>query len=123
MEVTLRAIPVLLGSLWIVASTAAAQDPVTVDPTHYKVEFENAQVRVLRIRRGPHEKSVMHSHPNFVVVFLTDQHFKFTYPSGQSVVVSGTAGQTAWGEAGTHAVENLSDTASELIEIELKEKR
>ncbi len=118
----MRAIPFLIGSLWIAASTAAAQDPVKVDPTHYTVEFENAQVRVLRIRRGPREKSAMHSHPNFVVVFLTDQHFRFTYPNGESAVVQGTAGQTAWGKAGTHAVENLSDTASELIEIELKEK-
>jgi hypothetical protein len=27
-----------------------AQDPVRVDPQHYTVEFENDQVRVLRIR-------------------------------------------------------------------------
>jgi hypothetical protein len=26
------------------------------------VEFENDQVRVLRITYGPHEKSVMHAH-------------------------------------------------------------
>ena len=28
---------------------APALDPVKVDPRHYKVEFENAQVRVLRV--------------------------------------------------------------------------
>jgi len=33
-----------------------AQDPVKVDSKHYTVEFENAQVRVLRIKVGPHEK-------------------------------------------------------------------
>ena len=33
-----------------------AQDPVHVDLRHYTVEFENDQVRVLRIRYGPHEK-------------------------------------------------------------------
>src|SRR5437588_5303128 len=30
-------------------------DPVRVDPKHYKVEFENDQVRVLRARYGPDE--------------------------------------------------------------------
>ena len=34
----------------------SALDPMTVDPTHYKVEFENEHVRVLRIHFGPHEK-------------------------------------------------------------------
>ena len=49
-----------------------AGDPVTVDPKHYSVEFENDKVRVLRIKYGPGEKSVMHAHPALVAVFLTD---------------------------------------------------
>jgi hypothetical protein len=28
----------------------AAEDPVIVDPRHYKVEFENERVRVVRIK-------------------------------------------------------------------------
>ena len=40
--------------------TAKAQDPAKVDPKHVKVEFENAQVRVLRFTYGPHEKLPMH---------------------------------------------------------------
>ena len=35
-------------------------DPLKVDPKHYKVEFENDRVRVLRITYGPREKSVIH---------------------------------------------------------------
>ena len=35
------------------------EDPVTVDPKHYTVELENEKVRVVRIKYGPHEKSVM----------------------------------------------------------------
>ena len=31
-------------------------DPVAVDTKHYKVEFENEHVRVLRVHYGPHEK-------------------------------------------------------------------
>jgi len=36
------------------------------------VVFENEQVRVLRVHYGPNEKSAMHSHPNAVVIFLSD---------------------------------------------------
>ena len=50
------------------AAPAYAQDAVTVDPKHYKVEMENDQVRVLRIHYGAGEKSVMHSHPASVAV-------------------------------------------------------
>ncbi len=58
----------MLVALVLAAAIAAplvviAQDPVKVDAKHYKVEFENDQVRVLRITYGPGEKSVMHEHP------------------------------------------------------------
>jgi quercetin dioxygenase-like cupin family protein len=64
---------------------ALAQDPVKVDAKHYKVEFENDQVRVLRIKYAPHEKSVMHEHPAAVAVFLTDSNATFTTPDGKTV--------------------------------------
>lgn len=32
-------------------------DPLKADPKHYSLEFENDQVRVLRVRFGPHEKA------------------------------------------------------------------
>ena len=60
-----------------------AQDAVQVDPKHYKVELENDRVRVVRIRYGPREKSVMHQHPPGLGVFITSANFKFTYPDGK----------------------------------------
>ncbi len=66
-------------ALLFTAKTAIAQDPVKVDSKHYKVEVENAWVRVLRINYGPKEKSVMHKHPAGVVVYLTDQNAKFNF--------------------------------------------
>ncbi len=112
-----------VATLVCLAGTAAmAQDPVKVDPTHYKVEFENAQVRVLRIHYGPHEKSVMHSHPNAVVIYLSDLRTKFTMPDGKSVERSGKAGETMWTPAETHLPENLTDKPFEGILVELKSK-
>ena len=119
----MRPIPLLGGLMCLAVSAALAQDPVKVDPNHYKVEFENAQVRVLRIHYGAHEKSVMHYHPASVAVFLTDVHGKFTYPDGKSEDAQGKAGDTRWGKAGKHLPENTGDNAFDLILVELKGKR
>jgi len=98
-----------------------AQDPVQVDPTHYKVELENDRVRLVRISYGPREKSVMHEHPPGVVVFLTDGDFKFTYPDGRTENIQGKAGQFLWfAERWEHLPENLSETGFEAIYIDLK---
>ena len=57
-------------------------DAAKLDPDHYKVEFENDKMRVLRIKYPPGEKSVMHDHSEGVVVVLKDQKAKFTKPNG-----------------------------------------
>ena len=112
-----------IASVFVLAGKPAmAQDPVKVDPKHYKVEFENDQVRVLRINYGPHEKSVMHDHPAGQVVYLTDAHVKFGLPGGKSEEQQGKAGQTAWALAGKHLPENVSDKPLEAILVELKAK-
>ena len=97
-----------------------AEDPVKVDPRHYKVEFENERVRVLRIRYGPGEKSVMHSHPEAIAVFLTDANHKFTYPDGRTEDIKANAGTVQHMDAFTHLPENLSKTPFEVIAVELK---
>src|SRR5215475_11231312 len=97
-----------------------AEDPVKVDSRHYKVEFENERVRVLRIKYGPSEKSVMHSHPESIAVFLTDAHHKFTYPDGRTEDINANAGTVQHMDAFTHLPENTSKTSFEVIQIELK---
>lgn len=99
---------------------ATAQDAVKVDPKHYRVETENAQVRVLRVHYGPHEKSVMHSHPATVVVFLTDAKIQFTFADGKTQESSGKAGQTMYTAAQAHLPENIGEKPFEAIVIELK---
>jgi quercetin dioxygenase-like cupin family protein len=94
-------------------------DPARADSKHYTVEFENDKVRVLRIRYGAGEKSVMHSHPESISVFLNDCKAKFTYPDGQSETFEAKAGQVVHMDAFEHDPENLGG-ALELIQIELK---
>lgn len=97
-----------------------AQDPVKVDAKHYTVETENTQVRVLRIHYGPHEKSVMHSHPDSVVVYLTDGTIRMATPDGKTQDMHGKAGQTLYTPAGIHNPENVGETPFEAILVELK---
>ena len=108
--------------LLILAPVTMAQDPITVDAAHYKVEFENDQVRVLRIKVNPGEKSVMHQHPNAVAIFVTDMNGKFTFPDGKSEAVTSKAGDARWTPAITHLPENVSDQPFEVILVELKSK-
>jgi quercetin dioxygenase-like cupin family protein len=102
------------------AHPARAQDAVAADPEHYTVEFENDQVRVLRVVYGPHEKSVMHEHPDSVAVYLTDGHLRITLPDGRTGEPHVKAGLAMWHPAGAHLIENLGSTPFELVLTELK---
>ncbi|HZR31711.1 MAG TPA: hypothetical protein VFA76_07645 [Terriglobales bacterium] len=106
----------------LLASLAFAQDPVKVDPKHYKIEKENDQVRVLRVHYGPHEKSVMHEHPSSVATFLNAGRVKFTYPDGKAEERSWKAHDVMVTPAGTHLPENLTAKPFDLVLVELKGK-
>jgi hypothetical protein len=103
-------------------TAALAQDPLKVDPKHYTLVSENDQVRILKIHYGPHEKSVMHSHPATVVVFMSDSNGKFTFPDGKTEVFTTKSGEAMYGPAGTHLPENTGDKPLDGILVELKGK-
>ena len=98
----------------------SAQDAAKVDSKHYTVISENAQVRILKVHYGPHEKSVMHSHPAAVAVFLTDSKARFTFPDGKTEDVSNKAGDAHYTPALTHLPENLGENGMDVIVVELK---
>lgn len=117
-----RALFVALFGL-AVTVPALAQDAAKVDSKHYKVESENARVRILRVTYGPHEKSVMHRHPDAIAIFQRDGRVKFTYPNGKTEEREMKAGQALFTPAVTHLPENLTDGEMEVILVELKTKR
>ena len=102
------------------SAATIGEDAVTADPEHYKVEFENEKVRIIRIKYGPGEKSVMHSHAQNVAITLTAGTVRMTLPDGSSTDVSPDAGSAEWNEAGEHLPENLSDEPMEVVLIEVK---
>jgi quercetin dioxygenase-like cupin family protein len=98
----------------------SAQDAVKVDPKHYSVITENDQVRILKVHYGPHEKSIMHSHPNVVAVFLSDGKGTFNLPDGKTQDFTYKTGDAQFTPAGTHLPENTGDKSMDLIVVELK---
>ena len=100
---------------------ASLPDAVTADPKHYSVSFENDLVRLLRVRYGAGEKSVMHRHPASCAVFLTDQTFNFTLPDGTTAPASVPEGALGCSDANVHQPENIARDA-EFIMIEFKDR-
>lgn len=83
-------------------------DPVVVDAKHYKVEFENDKVRVLRVHYDPHDKGELHEHLlNRVVLYLNDQ----TGAKADDVRIAGP---------GKHTEQNANDQPADRIAVELK---
>lgn len=119
MRMQLRLYSAVLVCLCL-ARIVSAQDAVKVDPKHYSIITENDQVRILKVHYGPHEKSVMHSHPATAAVFLTDSTGQFTYPDGKTQAFNVKAGDAQYEAATTHLPENSSDTALDVIVVELK---
>ena len=120
MRVRLALFGAVLG--FCLAPVLSAQDAVKVDPKHYTVVTENEQVRVLKVHYGPHEKSIMHSHPATVAVFLTDAKGQFSFPDGKTQAFDTKAGESQYTAANTHLPENTGDNGMDVIVVELKGK-
>ena len=103
-------------------AAALAQDPTKVEPTHYKLAFENEYVQVVNVHYGPHEKSNLHAHPGGVVVILTGGHLRFTDENGKTQEVVAKPGEARWFPPFRHKVENLGDTSYSAVYIGIKNK-
>ncbi len=116
-----RFLPFALFTALLLPSGPLLADEATVaDPKRYTVELENDHVRVVRIKYGPGEKSVMHDHARAVVVNVTDGHVRFTMPDGTTEENDDKAGTVKWADAVTHLPENLEDRPLEALLIEIK---
>jgi quercetin dioxygenase-like cupin family protein len=102
-------------------TATTALDPLKVSPKVYKLEFENDQVRVMRVKFAPHQAVPEHQHMlNRAVIYLTDQHSKMTLPDGKVEDSQHKAGQVSWGGPATHKEQNVLDTPVEVIVVEFK---
>jgi hypothetical protein len=95
-------------------------DPTVSNPDLYRAIFENDRVRVLEYRDKPGDKTTPHHHPDSVMYTLSS--FKRRLHVGDKHVdVELEAGLTRWLDAQEHAGENIGDTETHVLFVELKE--
>jgi hypothetical protein len=110
----------VLAQVLLLAPAQGAQ------PRAYRPEFENARVRVTRVRYAPREKVASHDHPEnpTVYVYLRDsgpvrfihtgeERFTLTRPA-----VRAGGFRLSKGAKETHAVESLTDQPTEFLRVE-----
>lgn len=95
-------------------------DPVTTNPQHYAVVFENDRVRVLEYRDRPGDRTTPHRHPDSVMYTLSSFRRRLV-SGGTERDVELEAGLTAWLPAQEHLGENIGDTPTHVLFVELKE--
>jgi len=112
---------------WSIA--AHAQDPLVTLPQNYRLVLDNSTVAVIRAHYGPHEKIPVHDHTSFstVFVYLSDSgpvRIDHVEEKPVSVIrpptVKGSF-RVAAGMAERHSIENLGDTSSDFLRVELKQ--
>ena len=102
------------------SSVLFAQDPAKVDAAHYKVMVDTSSVRVLEVNHAVGAKSVMHAHPDAIIVPLTPSKVRFTTPDGKFTdsELPNESGNCA--PAGVHNPSNVGTTAVRAIVVEFK---
>lgn len=112
----LFALTLMLGC----CGAAQAHDPTSTDGDKYKVRFENARIRVLEYRDMPGEKTREHRHPAFLLYAVGPFKRRIALPDGKVIMREFKAGDVMWSEEQVHIGENVGDTPTHVIMIEMK---
>lgn len=95
-------------------------DPVTVDPKHYQLEFENAKVRVIHGKYNLHEEGVPHVHlNNRLVVYLTDKGTDVMTRDGKEHPLKAPVDFMWWSGPAGHR-DGAADQHIEMFVVEIK---
>jgi beta-alanine degradation protein BauB len=97
-------------------------DPTRTDPDKYRVIFENERVRVLEYRDEPGQATRPHQHPDSVMYTLSSFDRRLIAESGESREVTLAAGEVRWLDAQIHSGENIGDSPTHVLFVELKDQ-
>ena len=103
--------------------TSIEPDAVETDGDKYSVVLENERVRVLRYHDKPGDRTLQHAHPDYVLYAESTFERRLTFPDGRKQEVAVKAGSVVWMKGHIHIGENIGDTNTEVIIVELKETR
>src|SRR3954462_14399546 len=97
-----------------------SMDPAVTSADVYKVMFVNEWVRVLEYLDKPSHRTTPHQHPDSVMHTLSSFRRRLI-ADGQEREVDMPAGLTGWLPAQEHAGENIGDTPTPVLFVELKD--
>jgi quercetin dioxygenase-like cupin family protein len=110
----------MLTMLALAAPVAWAHDPTATDGDKYRVLLENEQVRILGYEDRPGDRTRPHRHPAFVVVALAPFKRRLRLGDGRTAVREFAAGDVLYSAGEEHVGENVGDTPTRVILVELK---
>ncbi|MEW6733431.1 MAG: hypothetical protein AB1489_19040 [Acidobacteriota bacterium] len=104
------------------AIVSKAQDVVKVSPNDYKLQFENQDIRIIKINVPPGNKTPTHNHPDSVVVILSPSIVRHTEADGKisQTPPSLKRGDIVFAPQVTHSMEQIGTTTFTAFQIELK---
>lgn len=125
---TLLPFATLFVTLAMAGVAARPQDALVVSPDAYRLEFENAWVKVVRVTYGPHARIAPHLHTAraSAYVYLNDggpivfAHEGLPYAGVTRPPTRAGSFRVYKGLAELHAVENPTATPSEFLRVEFK---
>src|SRR3954451_20313252 len=94
-------------------------DPVETNPDHYRVVYENDRVRVLQYTDRPGDRTTPHEHPDSVMYTLSAFRRRL-HQGPMHRDVDMRAETVGWLPAQLHAGENIGDTDTHVLFVELK---
>ena len=94
-------------------------DPIVTNPEHYKLLWENDFVRVIEYTDEPGERTTPHDHPNSVMVTLSAFQRRLS-AGGREFETALPSGVAVWLPAQRHFGENIGESPTHTVLIELK---
>jgi hypothetical protein len=121
----------IISSFVVLSFSTFAQDPTKVAPDSYKLQLENQWVKVLRVSYAPNSKVPVHDHskgPAAYVYLVDSGPVRFIHAGWENDPVLTRQATKAGSfrlsptrfDNETHAVENISNTRSDFLRIEIK---
>jgi len=96
------------------------RDPLKIDPKHYHLDYENEQVRAIRLTLKADEAVPLHDDVDALAICIQECHLRFRKADGHTQDVHMESGETRWLYGDAHATKNLNTNPMEMIFIEVK---
>jgi hypothetical protein len=96
-------------------------DGLRVDPKHFRFQFENRQIRVLRLTLQSDEFVPMHNSPDTLLVCVSECHIRLERPDKRINDIHMDPGETRWVRSSIRSEKNLSGKSLEIVFVEIKQ--